>query len=102
AFNAEKTIGRSINSVLEQTYQNIELIIIDDGSTDNTLKIIQHYQNEDSRIVYKSTKNSGVSVARNTGIEMASGDYFMFLGSDDFFSHQTVSKLLKAIKEHAA
>lgn len=102
AYNVETTIGKSIESVLSQTYRNIELIIINDGSTDQTLKIIQQYQSKDSRIKYESIQNSGVSIARNMGIEKSSGDYLMFLDSDDFFSHDAVSTLLKVSKNYSA
>lgn len=102
AYNVENTIGRAIDSVLKQTYKEIELVIIDDGSTDKTVDIIHHYKSRDSRIKYVTIQNSGVSIARNLGIEMASGDYLMFLDSDDFFSHEAVSNLLKISIEHSA
>ena len=102
AYNVESTIDKAIESALRQTYKEIELIIIDDGSTDQTLDIIRHYKDRDSRIKYLSIQNSGVSVARNLGIENASGDYLMFLDSDDFFSHEAVGNLLKVSIEHSA
>lgn len=81
-YNREITIERSIKSVLNQTYQNWELIIIDDGSTDNTKNIINPYLNS-KRIKYFYKKNGGVATARNLGIKKSNGDYIAFLDSDD-------------------
>ena len=84
AFNASKTIFDSINSVQSQTYQNWEMIIIDDGSTDNTKDIITPFLS-DYRIKYLRQLNSGPSIARNNGINKAQGKYLAFLDSDDLW-----------------
>ena len=84
AFNASKTIFDSINSVQSQTYQNWEMIIIDDGSTDNTKDIITPFLS-DYRIKYLRQLNSGPSIARNNGINKAKGKYLAFLDSDDIW-----------------
>lgn len=80
-YNKEKFIGRAINSVLNQTIQNFELIIVDDGSTDNSLNLVKAY--DDNRIRLISQENQGVSIARNTGILNAKADYIAFLDADD-------------------
>jgi teichuronic acid biosynthesis glycosyltransferase TuaG len=86
AFNAETTICKSIQSVIDQTYQNWELIIINDGSTDNTLNIINNYQKIDKRItVINQESNIGLSNARNEGILKARGEFITFLDSDDIW-----------------
>lgn len=81
-FNRERTIKRAVDSVLNQTYKDIEVIVVDDCSTDNTEKIIMEYN--DSRLkYYKLNKNSGACVARNKGVELAKGEYIAFQDSDD-------------------
>jgi glycosyltransferase involved in cell wall biosynthesis len=82
-YNREKLIQRAIQSVLDQTYENWELIIIDDGSTDSTAQIIKG--NNDNRIRYFFQKNAERSVARNNGILKANGEWICFLDSDDYF-----------------
>ena len=84
AYNVENYIFRAIESVLNQTYSNYELIIVDDGSTDGTWDIIQSYAKNEKKMVIKKQKNSGVSKARNAGIEIAKGDFLVFLDSDDW------------------
>lgn len=84
AFNAQATIRKSVESILSQTYDNFELIIVNDGSTDNTEDIIKKYAEQDKRIKYVYQENRGVSRAFNRGIEEASGKYIYFLASDDF------------------
>lgn len=82
AYNAARTIRRCIQSVLDQTYTEWEMIIVDDGSKDNTLDICQSY--DDSRIRVLHKENGGVSSARNHGLKFAQGDYIAFIDSDDF------------------
>ncbi len=85
-FNSENYLEETINSVLNQTYQNWELIIIDDCSTDNSVDIINKFLKNDSRIKFISlNKNSGVASARNSGIEVAKGRFIAFLDSDDIW-----------------
>lgn len=94
-YNAEDYINDTIQSVLKQTYINIELIIVDDGSSDNSLNVAQLYQEKDTRVKVYSQSNSGVSVARNKGISLAEGDYILFLDSDDFIEENSIEVLLK-------
>lgn len=94
-YNASKTIDKCISSILEQTYKNIEIILINDGSKDNSLEIISKYAHKDKRIVIIDQQNSGVSCARNKGIKIAKGKYLMFIDSDDYIDSNTVSLLLE-------
>lgn len=83
-YNSEKYIGRTIQSVLNQTYKNWEMIIIDDCSTDNSFSLVEQLTKKESRIkLYKNDKNSGAGVTRNNGISKANGKYIAFLDSDD-------------------
>jgi glycosyltransferase involved in cell wall biosynthesis len=80
-YNRANTISRALNSVLHQTYSNIEIIIIDDGSSDNTEEILNNFK--DNRIIIKKSMNRGAPAARNMGIRIAKGDFIAFLDSDD-------------------
>lgn len=90
-YNCEKTIYECIKSILKQNYTNLEIIIIDDGSTDNTLEICQSLALNDTRIVLAHKDNGGVSAARNKGIELSSGEYIMFIDGDDVLDSNYVS-----------
>lgn len=95
AYNREKQIGRCIESLLSQTYKNLEIIIINDGSIDGTKGIIDEFQKQNKdRIIVVHTQNQGVSMARNEGISIATGDYIGFLDSDDYVDSQMYEKLL--------
>ena len=85
-YNSEKYISRCIDSIIAQSYENWELILVNDGSTDNSLNILNHYKQKDFRIFVYSQKNKGPGAARNLGIKNASGDYIVFIDSDDFIS----------------
>lgn len=82
-FNAEKHLKRCLDSILNQTYHDFEIILVDDGSTDNSRLICEEYKRKDSRIEVYSNSNKGPGPARNYGIEMAKGDYIYFMDSDD-------------------
>lgn len=97
-YNGVEVAGRAIESVLLQTYQDIELVIIDDGSTDGSLSICQRYAKKYSFIHIYSIKNQGVSNARNYGIEVANGKYLMFLDVDDELVPEAVYKLVELLK----
>lgn len=83
AYNAEKFLHETINSLLMQTHTNWECIIVDDGSTDNTKKIAEEFVSKDERIKYLFQNNSGPSFARNVGVRSSNGEYIQFLDSDD-------------------
>lgn len=89
AYNAERFITDAVNSVLNQTFHAFELIIVDDGSTDDTAKIIKSFN--DQRIIYVNQKNSGVSAARNKAISLSRADWLTFLDSDDMWEEDTLS-----------
>ena len=84
AYNSEKYIGKSIESVQTQLFQNWELIVVDDGSKDNTFNVAESYANRDNRIRVIHQENAGPGIARNTGIAAANGDYIVFIDSDDY------------------
>ena len=83
-YNAEKTIDRCISSILSQTYKDIELILINDGSSDNTYSICEYYAQKDSRVIFVNKPNSGVSNSRNVGLDIAQGEYVLFIDADDY------------------
>lgn len=97
-FNAEKSVKKTIESVLKQTFKDFELIVINDGSTDDSLKVCQEIQKKDDRIVIKNIENNGVSNARNIGLKMAQGEYIMFIDSDDEYFPTTLEKMVKNIE----
>lgn len=99
-YNVEKYIRKCIDSILEQTYTNLQIILIDDGSTDNSGKICDEYSEKDKRINVIHKKNSGVSAARNTGIQNAIGDWILFVDSDDWIELDCCKEmLLTALEE---
>ena len=101
-YNAAKYLDKCINSIICQTHQNWELILVNDGSKDESEKIIGRYTEKDSRIKLFSKENGGVSRARNLGIENASGEYLFFLDSDDWLSEDACEILLKNMLENKA
>ena len=94
-YNVEKYLKECLDSLINQTLEDIEIICINDGSTDNSLAILEEYQKKDSRIKVFSQKNQGVSAARNLGIEKATGEYLTFLDSDDRLELNTCEILYK-------
>ena len=94
AYNREKTVIRAIQSTLDQTHPPDEIIVVDDGSTDNTYSIVQQYGN---RIKYIYQKNSGASEARNRGVQEASGAWIAFLDSDDYWLEHHLARMAEAI-----
>lgn len=84
-YNVEKYLEDCLNSIINQTLNDIEIICIDDGSTDNSLAILNEYAKKDSRITILTQKNQGAAVARNKGLDIAKGEYLSILDSDDFF-----------------
>lgn len=97
-YNAEKYLVRTIESVLSQSYTCWELICVNDGSTDESLSICEKYQNMDSRIVVINKENRGVSDTRNIGISNTTGNYILFLDSDDYFSSAYLEDLAEILK----
>src|SRR5699024_111524 len=97
-YNKKAHIKRAINSILQQTYQNFEIIVIDDGSTDNSYEEIKEIK--DSRLSIYKKDNEGVSVARNFGVEKANNDYIAFLDADDVWHSLFLESILNLIKEY--
>ena len=98
-YNSEKYLTEMIESVLQQSYKNFELIIVNDGSTDNSSRIIKHYQSMDSRIISIDQENSGKpSIARNEGIKKATGDIFTFLDADDIYTPERLELIINAFR----
>ena len=101
-YNAEEYLDKCIQSILTQTSQNLEIILVDDGSTDKSSIICDAYAQKDHRVVVIHQKNAGVSVARNTGIDAATGRYIGFVDSDDWIEPDMFEKLLgEAIQTEA-
>lgn len=98
-YNVEKYLKRCIDSILNQSYSNLEIILVDDGSTDNSGKIVDEYGNLDKRIRVIHQKNQGLSAARNTGLEIMHGEYVTFIDSDDYVTNDYVSYLYKLISQ---
>lgn len=99
-FNAEKTIGRCIESILNQTYKEFELLLLDDGSTDASGEICDAYAQKDARIQVVHKENIGVSDTRNQGIAMARGEYLQFLDSDDWITTDATALFVRTAMEH--
>lgn len=93
-YNTEKYLPRCINSILDQTFTDFELILVDDGSTDNSGKICDEYSKKDSRIVVIHKENGGASSARNTGIDIAKGEWISFVDSDDWVNVEYLNGLI--------
>lgn len=96
-YNVEKHLKTCLDSVINQTYKNLEIILIDDGSTDNSSEICDEYARNDERIVVIHKENKGVSSARNKGIEIATGDFIGFVDSDDYIEPDMYEKLVSMI-----
>ena len=88
-----------VSSLLAQTYANIEIIVVDDGSTDNTIQLIEHIVQNDSRVKIFHKDNGGLSSARNFGVERCVGDYIMFVDGDDVLDSRTIELLVKIALE---
>lgn len=99
-YNPGKHLYKCLDSVINQTYSNLEIILIDDGSIDGSSELCDLYKKKDDRIVCIHKGNEGVSSARNLGLEIAKGDYYHFLDSDDYLELNTYEYLVSLIQEH--
>lgn len=100
-YNSSKTVGRTINSILAQDYNNIEIICVNDGSKDNTLEVLNNLATTDNRIKIIDKPNGGVSTARNLGLTHATGELIEFMDSDDYFLNKdAISHNLELMKKH--
>ena len=93
-YNSEKYLEKTIKSILEQTYNNYELILIDNGSTDNSAEICKKYQEKDKRVKFYIQSKKGVSNARNMGIEKATGEFICFVDSDDYIEKDMLNSYM--------
>lgn len=101
-YNVELYLNQCISSIVNQTYRKIEIILVDDGSTDTCYDLCEEWKERDERIIVIHKSNQGLGLARNTGLEVASGDYVSFIDSDDFVNASFVEKLItKAIQTSA-
>lgn len=99
-YNVEKYLPQCINSLINQTYKNLEIILVDDGSLDDSGKICDEFSKRDSRIIVIHKQNNGLSSARNAGLEIARGDYIGFVDSDDWLDENMYEILFKLIKDN--
>ena len=99
-YNTEKHLNKCLDSLVNQTYKNLQIILINDGSTDLSGKICEEYAEKDDRIIYRSVENGGVSSARNKGLALATGDYYHFPDSDDYLELDTYEYLIGLINTY--
>lgn len=101
-YNVERYLAHCLDSIINQTYQNLQIVLVDDGSKDNSLNICQKYAERDKRIEVYHQKNQGVAATRNHLLEKVKGEYVLFVDSDDWIETDMVEKLLKLIIENDA
>lgn len=99
-YNTEKYLRRCLDSITNQTYKNLEIILVDDGSNDNSLSICKEYKLKDDRIKILTQVNKGQGAARNYGLEICNGEYISFIDSDDYIDEYMYEKMLSKIKEY--
>lgn len=97
-YNVEKYIGECLDSIVKQTYRNLEIILVDDGSPDNSGSVCDKYADKDERVRVIHKKNAGVSEARNSGLEIATGDYIAFADPDDWLEKDMIEKMVRALE----
>lgn len=101
-YNAELYLDRCLKSIINNTHRNLEIICINDGSTDTSLNILESYKENDSRIIVISQENRGVSSARNKGLEIATGEYISFVDADDMIHPKFFTCLMSIMIESDA
>ena len=99
-YNVEKYICECIESVINQTYKNLQIIIINDGSIDNSKNLCNKYANKDNRIIIVNKKNGGAASAKNIGIDIAEGDYIAFLDGDDYLNLDAIEYMVNLIENY--
>lgn len=102
AYNVERYIEKCVTTCLMQTYSNIEVIVINDGSTDNTAKILDELGSKNDRLKVTHTKNAGVSSARNTGLDIATGEWVVFVDGDDYIADNYIEYMLSLVENNQA
>lgn len=101
-YNVEKYLSECLDSVVNQTYKNLQIIIVDDGSTDFSRKICDVYAEKDNRITVVHQKNAGAGAAKNTGLELIDGDYFSIIDSDDYIELDMYEKMVNSLEKYNA
>lgn len=99
-YNVEKYLRHCVDSILNQTYKNLQIILVDDGSTDGSGVICDEYANNDARVEVFHQKNAGPSIARNKGLELAKGEFLSFVDSDDRMHPKMLEDMLRSLNEH--
>ena len=97
-YNVEPYLAQCLDSAVNQDYDNLEIIAINDGSTDASLEILETFRARHGNLIVRSIKNQGLSIARNTGLELATGEYILFVDSDDFLERQAVSTCVEIFR----
>lgn len=101
-YNAQKYLEQALESVISQTLRDIEIICVDDGSTDSSPQILERFAKRDSRIIIKRQQNRFAGAARNNGMESARGKYLVFWDADDIFDKNALKKMYLACERHSA
>lgn len=101
-YNVEKYLSECLDSVVNQTYKNLQIILVDDGSTDFSGKICDVYAEKDNRITVVHQKNAGAGAAKNTGLELIDGDYFSIIDSDDYIELDMYEKMVNSLEKYNA
>lgn len=101
-YNVEKYLSECLDSVVNQTYKNLQIILVDDGSTDFSGKICDEYAEKDNRITVVHQKNAGAGAAKNTGLELIDGEYFSIIDSDDYIELDMYKKMVKSLEKYNA
>ena len=99
-YNVDQYLEQCIDSIINQSYKNLEIILVNDGSTDNSKNICDYYSEIDKRIKVVHKKNGGVSSARNTGIDIATGDYIAFVDSDDYLELNMYETMINNLEQN--
>ena len=99
-YNTEKYLAKCLDSVIAQTYTNIEVVLIDDGSTDGSPAICDSYHNKDERVIVYHRENQGASLARKFGLSVAKGQFIQFVDSDDWIKPEMTEKLVRSAEEN--
>ena len=99
-YNVQKYLKKCVDSITSQTYKNLEILLVDDGSTDSSGQICNEFEKNDARIKVIHKKNGGLSDARNAGLDRAKGQYYAFIDSDDYIQDNTIEIMLNAIKKN--
>ncbi len=101
-YNVERYLGECLDSIVNQTYKNLQIILVDDGSTDNSGKICDEYAQNDNRITVVHQENQGAGAAKNTGLDLVEGEYLSLIDSDDYIEYDFYEVLVSGIEEHNA